>query len=55
MCCAVSKVIMILLPLVALALYFHTSGLVANRATSYVATSSLVDLAGNNGDRRTQM
>ena len=54
MCCAVSKV-MILLPLVALELYFHTSGLVANRATSYVATSSLVDLAGNNGDKRTQM
>ena len=44
MSCAVSKVIMILLPLVALELYFHTSGLVANRATGNFAISSLVDL-----------
>ena len=55
MSCAVSKVIMILLPLVALELCFHTSGLVANRPTGYVAISSLVELAGNNGHTRMQM
>ena len=54
MCCAVSKV-MILLPLVALELYFHTSGLVANRPTGNYAISSLVELAGNNGHTRMQM